>query len=96
MFGDFDRFSSYHDKRNAASELALECFEECGKPADSLVKEVICQYLKSNDPSSIQSLKREEQAEVLKKLKMIGLKTSQISRVTGLSEYTIRHTRSDK
>ena len=93
MFSNLQSFEEFHSKVNLPSEMALEHFENKKEPPDLQVKELISLLLKSDDPTAIQSLKPTDRIKVLQKLKAIGIKASQIARVTGLSRYIISHTK---
>lgn len=91
LFNDREDFVDFHRQRNLPSEMALEYFENHNEPPDSEVKEVICYFLKSDDPSSIQSLDCEKRNEIIEKLRTIGIKNLQITRITGLTGSLITH-----
>ncbi len=91
LFSDREQFIEFHKHCNLPSELALENFESQKAAPDSEVKDVICLLLKSKDPSSIQSLKLADRNNILQKLKAIGIKNSQICRITGLTRSVVSH-----
>ena len=93
MFSSVKSFIEYHKKTDLPSEMALEYQENYSAPSDREVKDVICYYLRCNDPSNIQSVDKERCSKIVNNLKKIGVKTSQICRVTGLSRNYVSHVR---
>ena len=91
LFGSIDTFIDFHKQYNLPSEVALEYYENHKAPSDIQAKDIICSFIKSTDPSSIQSLPRKDRNAIIDKLTAIGNHASQIARITGLSKTVITH-----
>lgn len=92
LAGSCEAFSAMHDHQNSYTTLKEQCFEYSMDLPDGEVRDYLCETLGCEDPTSIQAFRPAARNKILDDLKELRISCRQISRITGISLYLVRHT----
>ena len=87
LFGGVNEFREYHMVKDNDAHKELEGMEISDEEAVTIV----CNVINDSNPEALQNYANKKRDMYIKEIRECGISTKQLSRITGLSIYVIRH-----
>lgn len=87
LFGGVNEFREYHMVKDNDAHKELEGMEISDEEAVTIV----CNVINDSNPEALQNYSNKKRDMYIKEIRECGISTKQLSRITGLSIYVIRH-----